>query len=65
MDPAEQTKLLLEVSTLERKHEAHEADRIQREADEAEKTAMRWRRPIPLYDTIPIPNKRHDTPRVG
>ena len=34
MDPAEQTKLLLEVTTLEGQHEANEADQVQREADE-------------------------------
>lgn len=34
MDPAEQTKLLLEVTTLERQHKAHEANQVQRETDE-------------------------------
>ena len=34
MHPAEQTKLLLEVPTLERQHKANEADQVQREADE-------------------------------
>ena len=34
MHPAEQTKLLLEVSTLERQHKANETDQVQREANE-------------------------------
>lgn len=35
MYPAEQTKLLLQVSTFEREDETHETNRVQREADEA------------------------------
>ena len=33
MDPAEQTKLLLEVATLKRQYEANKTDQVQREAD--------------------------------
>jgi hypothetical protein len=32
--PAEETKLLLQVTTLERAYEAHKADTIEHEADE-------------------------------
>ena len=34
MHPTEETKLLLQVSTLERHNEAHESKRVEREADE-------------------------------
>ena len=34
MHPAEETKLLLEVSAFQREHKADETDQIQREADE-------------------------------
>lgn len=35
MNPAEKAELLLQVAFLQRQHEAHEADRIQCEADDA------------------------------
>ena len=35
MHPAEKTELLLEVALLEGHDEAHEADRVEREADDA------------------------------
>ncbi len=52
MDPAEQPKLLLQVSTLQRQHEADKADEVQHEADETV-VRRKWRQlRVGEYDVL-------------